>query len=41
MRDLCKCESEVDYSAEVERAFEKFKQGAVKDYLVKFSSCLT
>ncbi len=30
-----KYESEVDYSVEVERVFEKFKQGAVKDYTVK------
>jgi len=29
-------ESEVDYSAEVERTFEKFKQGAVEDYRVEF-----
>ncbi len=28
-------ESEADYSVEVEKVFEKFKQGAVKDYTVK------
>jgi DNA mismatch repair ATPase MutS len=29
-------ESETDYSAEVEKTFEKFAQGAVKDYRVQF-----
>ena len=33
-----KYEREADYSAEVERTFDKFKQGAVKDYRVKFSA---
>ena len=33
-----KYESEADYSAEVEQTFEKFKQGSVQDYRVKFSA---
>jgi DNA mismatch repair protein MutS len=32
-----KYESEIDYSAEVEKTFEKFKQGAVQDYLAEYS----
>jgi DNA mismatch repair protein MutS len=31
-------ESETDYSAEIEQTFEKFKQGAVKDYKVEYRS---
>lgn len=34
---VSKCGGEADYSAEVEEIFAKFKQGAVKDYRVKFS----
>ncbi len=33
-----KYESEADYSIEVEKVFEKFKQGLVKDYTVKLST---
>jgi DNA mismatch repair protein MutS len=33
-----KYEDEVDYSVEVEAIFERFKQGAVKDYKVKFQN---
>jgi len=33
---VCKYESGIDYSSDVEQTFERFKQGAVKDYRVKF-----
>jgi len=33
-----KYENETDYSAEVEQIFERFKQGAVKDYRVKLEA---
>jgi len=40
IKDLCvkvsKYESEIDYSPEVEKTFERFKQGAITDYRVKF-----
>jgi DNA mismatch repair protein MutS len=34
---ISKYESEIDYSTDVEETFEKFKQGNVNDYRVKFS----
>jgi DNA mismatch repair protein MutS len=34
--DMSRYEGEADYSAEVLRTFDRFKQGAVKDYLVKY-----
>jgi DNA mismatch repair protein MutS len=33
-----KYEGETDYSADVEETFNRFKQGAARDYLVKFSA---
>jgi DNA mismatch repair protein MutS len=35
---VCDYASEVDYSAEIEETFDKFKQGAVKDYKVDYRS---
>ncbi|GBE14257.1 endonuclease MutS2 [bacterium BMS3Abin14] len=35
--DVRKYESENDYSAEVEKTFEKFKKGTARDYRAKFS----
>jgi DNA mismatch repair protein MutS len=35
-----KYESEIDYSAEVEHTFEKFKQGAAKDYRAEYADSL-
>jgi DNA mismatch repair protein MutS len=35
-----KYDAEIDYSAEVEQTFEKFKQGAAKDYLAEYSDSL-
>ncbi len=32
-----KCEGELDYTAEVEKAFERFNRGEVRDYRAKFS----
>ncbi len=35
--DVGKYDSEADYSAEVEKTFERFEQGATKDYRTRFS----
>jgi DNA mismatch repair protein MutS len=35
---VCRYQQEADYSTEVEATFEKFKQGAARDYRVKFNA---
>ncbi|MDP4240496.1 MAG: DNA mismatch repair protein MutS [Bacteroidota bacterium] len=39
--EVRKYDSENDFSAEIEEAFAKFKQGAVSDYMVEYSHHLT